>query len=629
MSIAKMKLMEIEFPLERKEEVLNKLMTCSNFHPVDANKFVDSVHGLTVLNLDHHYDRLFDNLQKLKDEYHCEFTETSAKEILIQEATLKVNSIIEQIEEIERVMNELKIMVAENEDGIVHLNHMINSDLNFDRIFACKYLKVRFGSMPINEVDKLKYYDNYPFMYHTFHVEGKTAYGMYMATTKVIREIDNIFTSLNFDRIKIPTFVHGTPEKALAELNEENSRVNDYLIELESRITKLVDENKEDLNDIYAYLKKSANLTEVQKYVVVFGQKAAVFGFVESKEAKKFKADFEMIQDVLVEIKPATSDPRLTPPTKLKQSWFVKPFSMFVEMYGVPSYKDFDPTVFVALSYTLLFGIMFGDVGQGAVLSLVGFIAYKLKGMKLGAVGMRLGLSSMIFGVLFGSIFGSEEIIHPIFAPMESENVMTLLIGAISVGVALIIISIICNTIMHFKKHLIGEALFSHNGISGLVFYSAVLLMAVNMMVGSLPFVGTTLYNVLFIAVPVLLIFLKEPLIHKMEGKAMFPNGFGGFFTESFFELFEVVLTFIANTMSFLRVGGFVLSHAGMMLVVYTIAGMFSGVGSIITLVLGNAFVMCLEGLIVGIQVLRLEFYEMFSRYYEGKGEPFVAITDR
>ena len=129
--------------------------------------------------------------------------------------------------------------------------------------------------------------------------------------------------------------------------------------------------------------------------------------------------------------------------------------------------------------------------------------------------------------------------------------------------------------------------------------------------------------------------FLKEPIERKMENESLFPNGFGGFFTESFFELFDIMLTFIANTMSFLRVGGFVLSHAGMMLVVYTLAEMVNGgeislsIPCLLVLVFGNIFVMVLEGMIVGIQVLRLEFYEMFSRYYEGKGKPFLSIKER
>ena len=108
----------------------------------------------------------------------------------------------------------------------------------------------------------------------------------------------------------------------------------------------------------------------------------------------------------------------------------------------------------------------------------------------------------------------------------------------------------------------------------------------------------------------------------------MFESGFGGFFVEGFFELFEVVLSYITNTVSFLRVGGFILSHAGMMLVVNTLMESAAGASSILILVLGNIFVMVLEGLIVGIQVLRLEFYEMFSRYYEGNGIAFTATNE-
>ncbi len=300
---------------------------------------------------------------------------------------------------------------------------------------------------------------------------------------------------------------------------------------------------------------------------------------------------------------------------------------MFVEMYGVPKYNDADPTMLVALSYTLLFGIMFGDVGQGAILSIVGFIAYKKFGLQLGAVGMRLGISSMIFGIVFGSVFGSEEILIPMFNAMSPDNTMTLLIAAICLGIILIIISMAFNVFLNFKKKNLGEAILSQNGICGLVFYISILGLVINMFLG-LGFVNI-FYVLILIVVPLLLIFLKEPLIRKFEENGeMFPNGFGAFFVEGFFELFEVVLSFITNTMSFLRVGGFVLSHAGMMLVVYTLAGMVGGVGEYIVIVIGNVFVMCLEGLIVGIQVLRLEFYEMFSRYYEGNGIPFRTIKE-
>ena len=201
--------------------------------------------------------------------------------------------------------------------------------------------------------------------------------------------------------------------------------------------------------------------------------------------------------------------------------------------------------------------------------------------------------------------------------------------------VLVIIISIVFNIILNIKKKHWGDLLFSQNGVAGLVFYVSVLLLVANMLVDFPIPLGGPVYIALLIAMPVVMIFLKEPLTYKLEGEKMFPHGFGAFFTESFFELFEVMLTFIANTMSFLRVGGFVLSHAGMMMVVYTLAEMVAGgagiinFGYILVAVLGNIFVMCLEGMIVGIQVLRLEFYEMFSRYYEGKGKPFTSIKER
>lgn len=101
----------------------------------------------------------------------------------------------------------------------------------------------------------------------------------------------------------------------------------------------------------------------------------------------------------------------------------------------------------------------------------------------------------------------------------------------------------------------------------------------------------------------------------------------GAYLTVAPFELFEVVLSFFSNTMSFLRVGGFVLSHAGMMAVVFTLSEMVGNAASPAVIIIGNLFVMGMEGLIVGIQVLRLEFYEMFSRYFDGDGKPFSPVT--
>ena len=120
---------------------------------------------------------------------------------------------------------------------------------------------------------------------------------------------------------------------------------------------------------------------------------------------------------------------------------------------------------------------------------------------------------------------------------------------------------------------------------------------------------------------------MHVPLKNLLHKQALKPHeGWGGYLVESIFELLEVVLSFVSNTMSFLRVGGFVLSHAGMMVVVMTLKEM-TGSAGLLVLVIGNIFVIGLEGLIVGIQTLRLQYYEMFSRYFAGGGKKYIPTT--
>ncbi len=627
MAIAKMKLVEIEFPEDQSDVILSKLVDSEDFHPEPASKFADSVRGLTVLNRPNPYADLLARMDEAKSNLGLTLDDAKSQMLDIAQADALFCDVVDQANKIDKLQKDLQQMINENNEAITQLKNMQDDHLNLDQLFTSHYLQIRYGYMPTMNLDKLKYYDDQVFLFKPFFKDGKYCYCLYMTTETHAPEVDNIFSSLYFERIHIPSFVHGTPKEAIDQLEEENDAAKKNIEKYESRKQKLFADNKADLSTIYATCKENAETSEAQKYVVVFGQQAAIYGFCEDKYAKKLKKEFEVRDDVKVEIKPPMGDSRLTPPTKLKENWFSKPFGMFVEMYGVPAYTDMDPTNFVAISYCILFGIMFGDVGQGAVLILVGFLAWKLKKLRLGLVGTRIGVFSIIFGCLFGSVFGSEEILTPFFMPMKSTNTMPLLLAAIGIGVLLIIISMSFNVYINAKKKNWGEFLFSQNGVAGLAFYICVILLAINAL-GKLGLPLGTPYILVGIVLPILLIFLKEPLNRKMQGYKMFPEGFGSFFTEGFFELFDVVLTFITNTMSFLRVGGFVLSHAGMMLVVYTLAEMIGGVGYWITLVLGNAFVMCLEGMIVGIQVLRLEFYEMFSRYYEGNGKPFISMKE-
>jgi len=203
---------------------------------------------------------------------------------------------------------------------------------------------------------------------------------------------------------------------------------------------------------------------------------------------------------------------------------------------------------------------------------------------------------------------------------------MPLLLSAISLGAFLILTSILINVINQLRKKNIGEALFSQNGLAGFIFYGSMVFGAA-LQVGFGIKVANPVTIGLLVIVPLVSILFNVPLKNLINKLAVTPHeGWGGYMTESAFELFEVMLSFVTNTMSFLRVGGFVLSHAGMMVVVMTLKQMTGNAGFVV-LILGNILVMALEGLIVGIQTLRLEYYEMFSRYFEGGGKKYVPTT--
>lgn len=640
MAIAKMKLVNITSDRAKLDEVLLRFVELDCFHPEPATKIAESVHGVTTLQEEDPYCELLSRLKDLEVNLGLSLNNEFIKDWKcdLNEMSTYMEQLERKREEIEEVKRELEGVIQANKDALTQVENIEGMDVSLDDIFSCKYVNVRFGRLPLDSVDKLQYYGNRPFVFRSFKEDSSYSWCMVLSTPKYEREVDNILSSLYFERIRIPDFVHDTPEKAEENLKAEIESDYQQLASIEKERDDMIQACQQRLQVIKGRLLFLENTFEARKYVVGLGERFTITGFAANDDVKKIEAVFADIKDVEIAARPAYSDRRFTPPTKLKNSWFTRPFSMFVEMYGLPNYEDIDPTPFVALTYTLLFGIMFGDVGQGLVLILVGWLAAKLKHMKLGEIGIRIGISSTLFGFVYGSVFGDEHLLDPLYQslfhleekPIEvmgSDFIMPLLICAIAIGAVLIVLSMSINMYIQIKHKNWCELLLSQNGIAGIVFYIAFLGGAAAQFGFGIA-VFSKLYILALIVLPLLLIFLKEPIEHKVKGKPMFPDGFGGFFTQSFFELFEVCLSFITNTISYLRVGGFVLSHAGMMLVVTLLMEMVSGAGSIAVAIFGNLFVMCLEGMIVGIQVLRLEFYEMFSRYFSGDGIAFQSLKN-
>ena len=640
--ISKLKLVNLTTPEENLDKLLNNFVTFSGFHAVDPNKIVSTVHGAKayegvnpcepLINELHEIEKLVDLKFETKkivcftsniDEIQA-FIEDSHKKI-----TVKYN-------EIKKIEDEIKTY----QEALFQVRNIENMKTPFEDLFKARFVALRFGKLPLDVADRLRFYEQKPFIFLPFAERDGVIWCLYMTTNEYKTEIDNIFTSMFFERIHIPDFVHGTPDNASAALQEEINRLRADIERLKVELHDFAKTSEGRFDETMGELKFLSDIYKARAHAVRLGERVTLTGFIEQKKVKNFENHFKGMPHVEIQIQDAEADKRFSPPTKLTNNWLTRPFQFFVEMYGVPSYHDVDPTLMVALTYSLLFGIMFGDLGQGLLLSLIGLLMTRFTKNALAPIMTRIGLFSAFFGVVYGETFGQTAFlkpfyhwlselfgreIHPIHA-MDNSMTMNLLLATVGLGAAIILTAIIINTVAKFKTKNYAAALFSSNGLSGLFLYGFILTGIVLQMLLGIPGVFNPVTIILFIVIPIILIFFKEPLERKMHHHKMFPDGVGGFIIEGFFELFEVVLSYVTNTLSFLRVGGFVLSHAGMMLVVATLMNMTSGAGSILVMILGNLFVMGLEGLIVGIQVLRLEFYEMFSRYFEGDGNIFNPL---
>ena len=528
---------------------------------------------------------------------------------------------------------------AEVEELLNKVKHFVNLNYDIDDIMEFKYLKFRFGRIPKEYYEKFEdyTYESLESVFIKCSEDDNYIWGVYFVSASEKDSIDAVYSSLHFERTYMPGKVQGRPEEECEKYQKELDGCDERKAAVKKEITDMLDRRKEEFCKAYNRILKYAQNFDIRKYAACTKEEGISYyiicGWMVAEEADKLKAELEKNETdtiCILDDKHETVD--VTPPTKLKNPKLFRPFEMFIKMYGLPAYNEIDPTIFVALTYAFIFGAMFGDVGQGLLLLIGGFILYKVKKMNLAAIISCAGFFSTIFGFMFGSVFGFENIIdavwlHPAKAMIDVPfigKLNTVFIVAIGFGMVLILITMIMNIINSVKSHNKEKLLFDTNGIAGLVFYGA-LTAVLALFMADMPLPATIIIVVMFV-IPLILMAFKEPLTNLVERKAkiMPEGGKGMFFVQMFFEMFEVLLSYFSNTLSFVRIGAFAVSHAAMMEVVLMLAGAENGsTGNLVVIILGNLFVCGLEGLIVGIQVLRLEYYEMFSRFYKGNGREF------
>ena len=516
-------------------------------------------------------------------------------------------------------------------------------NFNLHNVLQFRYIKFRFGRVPVDYYHRLEKYV-YSDMDALFIEGGKDdsyVYGVYFVANKAADKTDSIFQSLHFERIYLPDEYQGNTEEAYQKLEREIEDITAKINGIDDEIKLTLAKKAGRLLEARNRLEMLCENFDVRKVAACVEDQHEDFyilcGWMAEKDVESLLKEVKNDPNIFIFVEEDNSGYFGAPPTKLENPKLFKPFEMFIRMYGLPAHNEMDPTIFLALTYTFIFGAMFGDVGQGLCLAIGGGLLYKFKKIDLAGVISLAGIFSTFFGFMFGSVFGFENIIeakwlHPISAMTSLPFVgqlNTVFIVAIAFGMGIILLSMIFQIINSLRAHDLENAWFSPNGVAGLIFYGSVVLAIVLFMTGhKMP--ANILLAVLF-GVPVLMMVFKEPLAKKLEkrtGKT--EGGKVMFFVQAFFELFETMLSYFSNTLSFVRIGAFAVSHAAMMEVVLMLGGATQNSSpNWIVIVAGNIFVCLMEGLVVGIQVLRLEYYEMFSRFYKGSGREFKPYNQK
>ena len=559
------------------------------------------------------------------------------------DTSLGLNDIFELI----RTMNEeyLKLQAKQEEwkkkkeeiaskQKIIEPFRPMGGDLS--QVLHYKYISYRFGKMPQEQYQKLEKYllGELDAVFVKGVQDEQFVYGAYFAAPDHLQKTDAVFRSLHFERVEIPAQYEGSPEEASQKLLKEMYDIQKKIEEIDKEAAGMFKKKAPQLIWAKQRLEELAHNFDVRKMAARVEDKKEDYyilcGWMAEDDVKKFMAEAEQDDKVFVVVEDDHDSYFGEPPTKLENPKLFKPFEMFVGMYGLPAHNEMDPTLFVGLTYSFIFGVMFGDVGQGLLLVIVGALVYHFKKSSLAGIIGTAGVFSTIFGFMFGSVFGFEDVIQPLWLrPIDHMTTLpfvgklnTVFIVSIAFGMGLIVIAMVLHIINAFREHDTQSTWFDPNGVAGLVFYGSVAAVVILFMSGRPTPAGIVL-AVMF-GVPLLLILFKEPLTNRLKKKKeKIKEGKVMFFVEGFFELFEMLLSYFSNTLSFVRIGAFAVSHAAMMEVVLMLAGVESGNTNWVVVVLGNLFVCLMEGLVVGIQVLRLEYYEMFSRFYKGSGRKF------
>ncbi|MCP4702183.1 MAG: ATPase [Gammaproteobacteria bacterium] len=495
----------------------------------------------------------------------------------------------------------------------LHLFSTLN--INLGRLQASgAFLELHMGTLPLLDLQrfaKAVSIEPHHFL-KVFHTARETAYVMIAGPRKEKQDTHKLLQTADFRPLALPPEFKSHPKTIQHELSAQLHECTKKILAVEQQLIEA--EQRDEL----------AVLEEILHYAAPFSALAEtlrggrsgltlVEGWIPKRDILKLEQTLEIRFDKRFEFTARDPEESDDVPSVLSHPPFFRPFEKLVKNFGIPRYGEVDPTILFAISFILMFGMMFGDVGHGAVIGAAGWYFRE----KLGEFTIPItasGISSVIFGFLYGSIFGYEEILHALWMAPISDPMLMLTV-AVGWGVGLILLSCSLKFINLLAEKRFMRAWFDTQGLAGILLYLGGLFGLYRL--ATYGVFGVT--ESLPIVIPLLVILGYK--WHEQHGMAL-----GERIIVVLIEGFDSIMNFVSNTLSYMRVAAFSLNHAALAIAVFTLANTMGGFGHWVTIILGNVFILVLEGAIVAIQVLRLEYYEGFARFFSGDGRVFRPL---
>jgi len=514
-------------------------------------------------------------------------------------------------------------------------------ELSFDQIGRFSFLHFAIGSLPGENMAAFeKQVGENVVLMPLAEAEGRRR--LVAVTSRKGRfALETALEGVGFQREAIAESATGTMRDLLEEARREKDQLSVELTRPREAIAALVRDVSRPLAVLRAVVGVERKILEAEQNFPRTESTVLINGWIPADEVVAMRRHLQNLIGgrCVVETQDPGDVPEEEIPVLVKHPRILRPFQMLVSAYGLPGYRELEPTLFVAITFLVMFGMMFGDVGHGLVLVLAGLGALvygrKQQIRDAGVLLMAAGGASIIFGFLYGEFFGFTGEGWALWNNPLHGDTMQLLVVAMGFGVVVVSLGLVLNMINRFRRGDVIGGTLDKFGAAGAIFYWGALAIFIKAVV--LKHEMGPVWYILLLAVPMTAMFLKEPVHYVLCRRAGRTPHSGNLFEavfESAVELFEGVLSYMANTISFVRLGAYAMSHAAILYATLMMAEQthkmagagLGGVLYVVILIVGNVLTIVLEGIIASVQALRLQYYEFFGKFFSGSGRAFTPF---